>query len=102
MNIKESELVFYLPIGERIMIVRKRRKLSKKELAEMLGVSVVTISNYESGKTKPPVQKLMKISMALDVPIDDLIGLSDSVFKSRYCNEDTDEFQFLPDRITME
>lgn len=94
--------MFYLPIGERIMIVRKRRKLSKKELAEIMGVSVVTISNYESGKTKPPVQKLMKLSMALDVSIDDLIGLSDSSFRSRYCNDTSEEFMIIPDRITME
>lgn len=68
----------------------------------MMGVSVVTISNYESGKTKPPVQKLMKLSMALDVSIDDLIGLSDSSFRSRYCNDNSDEFMFIPDKITME
>lgn len=83
------------------MIVRKRRGFSRKELAEMIGVSAVTVSNYEAGKTKPPVQKLMKISMALDVPIGDLIDLSDSVFKDRYCGDFSREFPFPPDIIQM-
>ena len=91
----------YLPLGERIMIIRKRRKLSKKELAEIIGVSAATISNYESGKTKLSPEKIVKISMALDVSISDLVDLSDKKFKDRYCVSEPCGASYVTERITM-
>ena len=35
-------------LGERIKKLRMSRKLSQRELAELLGVSVTLISNYEN------------------------------------------------------
>lgn len=67
----------YCSIGERIMILRKRQKLSKKELADIAGISYATLSNYESGKTIPSAETIVKLAIALNVSVSDLISLTD-------------------------
>lgn len=83
------------------MILRKRRKLSKKELAEMIGVSAATISNYESGKTTPSLEKVMMIAIALDASVDDLIKITDNTFNEKYCDAEADENLHPTGRITI-
>lgn len=54
--------------GEKITIMRTKRGVSRQELANMSGVSLTTISNYETGKTKDAsVKTLRSIATALDV-----------------------------------
>ena len=62
-----------LSIGEAILIHRKRKRLSQTELAELVDVSKSTISNYESNKTQPTFDVLVKISRSLEVPLSSLI-----------------------------
>jgi transcriptional regulator with XRE-family HTH domain len=38
-------------IGERIYLERRRKKLSQKKMADILGVSCNTLSSYETGKS---------------------------------------------------
>lgn len=64
-------------VGDRIMILRKRNKLSKKELADMIGVTAATISNYERGATMPSVKKITQLATALNVPLGELISVDD-------------------------
>lgn len=49
----------WFSLGERIMIYRKRRKLTKKELAELAGVSVATITKYENDEVEYPDYDLL-------------------------------------------
>jgi transcriptional regulator with XRE-family HTH domain len=44
--------------------------LTQKELAEMLGVSNVTIVNWEKGNSEPSVSQLRKISELSGIPMD--------------------------------
>lgn len=69
--------MLYCSVGERIMIMRKRNNLSRKELAEMINVTPATIANYERGVTKPSMEKLSAIAFALNVYADDLISIND-------------------------
>ncbi len=62
-----------LSIGEKILIYRKREGMSRKQLAEIAGVTVSTISNYENGVTMPDLHTLSKIAAALDIRIDNLV-----------------------------
>ena len=52
-------------IGTRIRIRRAVLRLSQPELADALGVSVATISNWETGKTSPRADDLHRIAAAL-------------------------------------
>ncbi len=56
-------------IGERLMALRKKRKLSMRELAERSGASTSLISQVETGKTNPTVAKLQNLATALGVPV---------------------------------
>ncbi len=62
-----------LDLGERIQLLRKRRGLSKKELARIINMSVQTVSNYENGKTVPSVDTLSAIGLALGVTMNMLV-----------------------------
>lgn len=44
--------------------------LTQKELAKMLGVSNVTIVNWEKGNSEPSVSQLRKISELSGIPMD--------------------------------
>ena len=49
---------------------RVNAKLTQKELAEILGVSNVTIVNWEKGKSEPYASQLRKISELSGIPLD--------------------------------
>lgn len=55
--------------GERLMIYRKRAGLTKKMLAQMVGISVSTITKYENDESHPNVDMLTDLAMALDVSV---------------------------------
>ncbi len=52
-------------VGKNIKTLRTQKGISQDELAEKLFVSRQTVSNYETGKTQPDIQMLIKISEAL-------------------------------------
>jgi transcriptional regulator with XRE-family HTH domain len=53
---------------------RQRRGLSMTALAERSGVSQPMISLLESGGRKPSLETLLRLSLALGVPPDQLLG----------------------------
>lgn len=57
-------------IGEKIRAERENRKMSQETLAERLGISQQAIHAYEKGKMKPKIEKLIRISAALNVPVE--------------------------------
>lgn len=62
-------------IGKRLSERRKRLRVTQKDLAEIAGVSVSTISAIELGKTNPSIALLNKISE----PIGLVVSLSERV-----------------------
>jgi Zn-dependent peptidase ImmA (M78 family)/DNA-binding XRE family transcriptional regulator len=67
-------------VASRISIARQRRSVSKKDLADMIGVAPNTILRYENGAFQVPRDMLEKIAQALEFPVeffcgDDLIEL---------------------------
>ena len=62
-------------IGENIKKYRKNSNLTQKQLAEKIGVTVVTIQNYENSRREPNLIALNKIATALGVTINDLLGI---------------------------
>ena len=56
-------------IGKNIRQLRTAKNLTQDELAEKLFVTRQTVSNYETGKSRPDVEMLVKISdILLDGP----------------------------------
>ena len=60
--------------AERLKMYRVLKGLTQKELADMVGVTAVTINRYENGQREPDIDLLMKISKFLDISVDSLIG----------------------------
>lgn len=60
-------------IGKNIKRLRLRQRMTQDELAERLFVTRQTISNYETGKSKPDVDMLVKISEVLKTDVQQLI-----------------------------
>ena len=59
-------------IGEKIAEMRKQNNMTQKDLAEKLNVSDKVISKWETGKSLPDVEMMMKLSRALGVSISEL------------------------------
>ena len=60
-------------IGKNIKQVRESKQLTQDDLASKLFVSRQTISNYETGRTRPDIETLIKLSSVLDIDIHVLI-----------------------------
>ena len=58
----------------RIKQVREEKGVSQRQLAEIVGVSAVTVLNWENGIYDPSAKDLIKLSEALDASIDYLVG----------------------------
>ncbi len=77
-----SENVFLREVGQRIRDIRKSKvpKMSSEKLAELAGLTYVTINNIENGKLpKVSLATIMSIAAALSVPVSYLVGESDLV-----------------------
>ena len=56
---------------------RVRAGLSQDELAERIGVSPITIRNWESGRNSLPVSKLIELSDIFQCSTDYILGRCD-------------------------
>ena len=53
--------------------IRKRKGVSQKELAELLGITPSALCQYEKGKRTPKIALLIKISEVFDCTLDELM-----------------------------
>lgn len=60
---------------ERLTRARTERKLTKTALGRRVGVTHVSIFEFESGRKVPSVDTLIALAQALDVSLDWLCGL---------------------------
>jgi transcriptional regulator with XRE-family HTH domain len=65
-------------IGRRIRAFRKERKLSREDVAVMVGLKANRIAAYEDGLAIPPVFTLLRLSQTMKTTLDGLIS-DDSV-----------------------
>ena len=56
-----------LPIGKRLLKMRREKKMTLKNLANETGLSTEKISQIEKGETIPPVAVILQLSRALDI-----------------------------------
>ncbi len=56
-----------------IKTCRKNAGLSQEQLAEKMGVSVVSVQNWESGKTNIEMRRYTELSAVFNVPVEKLI-----------------------------
>ena len=61
--------------------LRMKKFLTMEQLAEISGVSVGTIYNWENGKSTPSFRNVQKLSAALQVPPDALVTVEEGDFQ---------------------
>lgn len=61
-------------IGNKIKDYRENKKMTQKEIAEILGVEAGTVSKYESGMIEPNIESLKKLAKTFEISIDKLLN----------------------------
>lgn len=64
-------------IGRRIIELRQRDGLSQERLAELLSTGRSTVIRYETGRTYPNSEVIVKLCCVFSVSADYLLGLTD-------------------------
>ena len=65
-------------LGEKIYSLRKNRKISQEEFAEILNTSRQNISKWERNESKPDVDKLIIIARLFNVSVDYLLSYKEA------------------------
>lgn len=60
-------------IGYRIQSIRLQKKMSQADLVSMLDVSVSYVSRIERGKIRLNIERLIEISLLLNISVSDLL-----------------------------
>jgi putative transcriptional regulator len=68
-------------------------EISQQQLAEMVGCSRQTIISIENGCKNPSVEIALKISHALNTPMDQIFSLEEGKEKDKFCKRISDFFK---------
>ncbi|ARL48202.1 hypothetical protein BOC50_36420 [Burkholderia pseudomallei] len=60
-------------IGTRIRELRKAKGMTLQQLADVFGISRASVSEWESGRSKPDVSRLVELAAALGVAVEYLL-----------------------------
>ena len=66
-----------MSFGERLTLVRRRKKLSQADVGRMIGINGDAYGRYERNAVKPTIDMATKISNALNISLDYLVGKTD-------------------------
>ena len=76
-------------LGENLKRIRQLKGYSRKELADVIGITENSFGSYERGEKLPPLDKIFKLAEFLDISILDITGGTpnverDIIFEYRY------------------
>ncbi len=62
-------------LNQRIRLLRQARNMSQVELANRLGVTKQSVSNWENDNIQPSIEMLVKLSAFFSVSTDYMLGI---------------------------
>ena len=65
--------------SERLVKARKKRQLTQKAAAALIGIQASSLSAYEGGRKTPSVEIAMQIAKAYEVSLDWLVGNANTI-----------------------
>ena len=71
-----------MTINERLYNLRKDKKISQEELANVLGVSRQTISKWETGESTPDFDKIIPLCEYFEITTDELMTGKKDIIES--------------------
>lgn len=75
-------------IGKRIKQARIDRNMTQMNLADAMGVSYQAVSNWERGNAMPDISKLADLCSALQITVDELLGIASTAVTKAMAQED--------------
>jgi XRE family aerobic/anaerobic benzoate catabolism transcriptional regulator len=87
-------------VGARVLEERRRRGLSRAQLASRSGVSLRFLGQLETGQANISLQRLEEVATALDVPVGDLLGAQSPALASLLSSRTADEMAEIIDWLT--
>ncbi|MCD7846787.1 MAG: helix-turn-helix transcriptional regulator [Oscillospiraceae bacterium] len=60
-------------IAINLKALREGNNLSRKEVAEAIGINTQTYATYERGRNEPPIEILLRLAMYHGIPLDELV-----------------------------
>lgn len=74
--------------GEKLKKYRLKKHLSQMELAEKIDLQTSSVSHLENGTHSPSLETLLRLSLALDVGIDEMLYDSLPAVKEHHLDKD--------------
>lgn len=62
-----------MSVGQKIREYRKARGMTQQQIADLFGIKTASVSEWESGKSTPSTDKLVRLAKALGCQISDLL-----------------------------
>lgn len=72
--LKEGDIMKTKGLGKKIRTYRKAKRMTLKDLAELVDTSVSFLSDIERGRSNPSINRLTRIAEALEVPVSSLVN----------------------------
>lgn len=66
----------FMDLGKKLYELRKNKHYSQEQLAEKLGVSRQTVSNWELNQTTPDLLQAKEIANFYQISLDELVGIN--------------------------
>lgn len=76
-------------VGQKLQKARKSQELTQEQIAEQLGITRQTISNWENNKSYPDIVSLIKLSDIYQVSLDSLLKGDEAMVKHLAKSTDT-------------
>ena len=70
-------------LGENIKRLRRENELTQEMLADLLGVTFQTVSNWERGESYPDITILPEIASFFRVSVDELLGMNEAAAQAK-------------------
>lgn len=64
-------------MGEKLKALRLEKKMTQKQVADIIGLAISAVSSYESGSRYPSYDVLVQLSRIFHVTTDYLLGVTD-------------------------
>ena len=68
-----------IQLGQKIQMLRKKRRLTQEQFAELIGIDPKNVSKIENGNNYPSAETLTSIAKALEVDIYELFVFTEEI-----------------------
>jgi len=82
-------------LGDKLLKLRKNAKLSQENVAEKLGVTRQTVSNWELNQTTPDLEQAKELSKLYKISLDELVENEVNIMAKEKVNAKTSNVEKL-------